>query len=285
MTVTMTEPDRIFTPYETRLQAKRAREHVVINYRRIAKRFLDWCEERGLDPAEVAPGDLDDYFSGMGEYAPTTVRHHFTYIRAAYRSAERRRVIEHNPVVEIALPKIPDKDPRILSSSELRQLRDNCKEQKILTLWYLLTYTGMRRVEIRRLEWEHVSFHTQQIRVHGKGDKIRLVPMHPDLAEHLAHLPQNAFGPVLAGRSGNGCSDATINYWMDKMRDKTGIAAWPHDFRRTVASSLYSNGVDTMTIDKIMGWAPSAMRSRYINLSVGDQLHAAILRLYMQDPL
>lgn len=281
--------DTIFAPYEARLTAKRAKEHVVVNYRRIARRFLEWCAETGIDPAAATPGDLDVYFGTFGAYAPTTVRHHFTYIRAAYRSAFRRKAIAANPVVDIALPKIPDKDPVIISNADLRALRDNCIDAKTLLLWHLLVYTGMRRTEIRRLTWGDVNLQTHQLRVHGKGDKIRLVPMHPDLELHLAHQPMQGMiaSPVLPGRGGKPAADASIEYWMAAMRNglPDDLVARCHDFRRTVASSLYRNGVDTMTIDKILGWAPSAMRSRYINLTLGDQLHAAILRLYVDDPL
>ena len=58
-----------------------------------------------------------------------------------------------------------------------------------------------------------------------------------------------------------------------------------HDFRRTVATNLHSNGVVGETIDHILGWAPVSIRQRYYHVVQPEDAHAAILQLYADEPL
>lgn len=59
----------------------------------------------------------------------------------------------------------------------------------------------------------------------------------------------------------------------------------PHDFRRTVSSSLGYNGVQEPLIDRIMGWAPRSVYRRFYRGVVDVELKRAILKLYADDPL
>jgi integrase len=59
----------------------------------------------------------------------------------------------------------------------------------------------------------------------------------------------------------------------------------PHDYRRTVATSLRRNGVDTGVIDRIMGWAPRSVFRRYYDNVADVELKRGILRLYADDPV
>ena len=58
-----------------------------------------------------------------------------------------------------------------------------------------------------------------------------------------------------------------------------------HAFRKTVATVLYEQGVREDFIDKIMGWAPSSVRSKYYSRVADNSIHASILRLYQDDPI
>jgi integrase len=156
-------------------------------------------------------------------------------------------------------------------------------------IWFhLLAYTGMRRSEIRGLKWDDgdpaasvLRLETQTIRVIGKGRKPRLVPVHPALGEVLVHHRAEPGRYVVPSDGKNGVAMETI---IDMSR-RLHPTYTPHDYRRTVATSLRRNGVDSGVIDRIMGWAPSSIFRRYYDNVADAELHRAILKLYADDPV
>jgi integrase len=144
-----------------------------------------------------------------------------------------------------------------------------------------MAYTGMRRVEISRLTWADVNFAGNTIRILGKGGKLRNIPIHPALGEVLIGSPPVPGQAVLRGRGGKPLSVTSL----DRMMRELSSTARMHDFRRTVASSLYANGVRSDTIDRILGWAPREVRSRYYVKIADEELQSAILQLHLNDPI
>jgi integrase len=144
-----------------------------------------------------------------------------------------------------------------------------------------MAYTGMRRVEISRLTWADVNFAGNTIRILGKGGKLRNIPIHPALGEVLISSPPVPGQAVLRGRGGKPLSVTSL----DRMMRELSSTARMHDFRRTAASSLYANGVRSDTIDRILGWAPREVRSRYYVKIADEELQSAILQLHLNDPI
>lgn len=268
----------IFEQYSERLKRRKKAARTIANFTRAARGFDAWARERGVDPALAGFSDLEDYFDGL-ELTGSTKRTHLANIRAAYRYAQRRGLMQHDPTVDVFIEREPDEEPRILSSEQLREIRDRCYDQRDWTLFHLLAYSGMRRNEVRTGIEQHVDLAGNTIRVVGKGGKLRLIPIHPALGEAL-QLTGDPDRPLLPGR---------FRFTSEDTLHKIGKRLFPehtfHDFRRTVASSLRRNEVDEVLIDRIMGWAPRGVQRRYY-LNVADaQLQKAILRLYADDPL
>lgn len=297
----------MFQQYEERLARRACKPNTIANFKRTAALF----EESGLDPMTAQDWEIEEWLAGLqcprtkGDVAqpsgpgsgrggrrkeclsPRTVRLHFENLRAAYGYAVHRRLLQASPCEMVRLPREPDKEPRILESAELRHILGNCitATQELLIL--TLMYTGMRRNEIRCLKWDDISPTSIRV-VAGKGDKLRHVPMHPVLGELLAPAAEYARSNdlsayVFPGRGGALMSYNNFYYMLEKVRGD--VFCTMHDFRRTVASSLYGNGVDTLIIDKIMGWAPRAVGSRYYIKTADAAMQGAILKLYADDPI
>lgn len=268
----------VFAQYAERLHRRKARPHTLANLRRTAALFA----ESGLDPLEAEDWQLEQWLVDL-PYAPRTVRLHAENLSAVYGYAAQRRLIAVSPMDTVRLPREPDKEPRILETGELRAvLREATSDQDWL-LAHLLMYTGMRRSEIRDLLWEDVSFETGTLTVMGKGGKLRKVPLHPALSEAL--MPHEGVGQsvIHADRSGRPVSDNTMQLRLDRIKGE--VSCTYHDFRRTVATSLAENEVPERIIDKIMGWAPRTVASRYYVRAADYRMQEAILRLYADDPL
>lgn len=273
--------DPLLLAYEERLRRLRRDPKTVVMYRQTARRFQAHLDDLGLAAADVEPWALEEYFAGL-DLAPGTKHAHLKRLRSAYTYAHRRGVVSVDPTRDVQIERVPDAEPCIVPNSRLREMKESISRDREWAQFHLLTFAGLRRAEAIHLDWKNVDLETSTLSVLGKGGKLRKVPIHPALAEALTDLRHREGKILLPRRSGEAIGSDT---WDAMLRSYTGGAYTAHDFRRTVASSLYANGVETDTIDKIMGWAPRAVRSRYYVKHASDALQRAILRLYADDPV
>lgn len=269
----------ILDQYAERLRRKRRSVYSQRNFDVVRRRFEQWLGAQGLS-AETATYELiEDYIDGL-DLAPSSRSQHLRWIQAAYNYAIRRGTIRHNPALDIDVEEPEPTEPRIITPAELRAIRENAWRDRDWIFFHLLAYTGMRRSEIRGLTWERVSLEAETIVVYGKGNKRRLVPIHPALGEVLARaLPLGHFVVPSSGK--HGIAMDTIQAMSRRLHP----VYTPHDYRRTVATHLRRAGVDTEVRDRIMGWAPKSVFARYYDNVADVELKRAILRLYADDPI
>lgn len=279
----------MFDQYSDRLRRKRRSPHTLSAFATAASRLDRWLETQGIRAEDATYPLLEDYFDGLAlELKPSSAETHLKMIRAAYNYAVLRGTLRHNPTLDLEIPRGPDIEPVVISNDCLRVIRDRIMYARDWVFFHLLVYTGMRRSEIRGLVWDDgssdrsvVKLEDQTIRVIGKGGKLRLVPIHPALGEVLA-LEDRAPGRYVVHSDGkHGVAVQTI---QDMTKRLSGLYT-PHDYRRTVATSLARNGVADRVIDRIMGWAKRTVRDRYYVQVAPEELHRGILRLYADDPV
>jgi integrase len=327
----MTKPENVSTTqvklatiFEAKLAQLEARDRspkTLHNYRRAVVPFQYWLDGRGLDAEDVSPEDIEAYLAhcarefreseGRRGYSPGTRRVHFNYIKSAYRLAVDRGRLAKMPFGSVEIPKVPEYVPGVISTEELHRmgLVAKLKSWRHLALWALLTYTGLRRNEIRLLRWEDIDLGGDEITVrHGKGGKVRVVPMHPTLKIVLM-LPQytgkHGVPPRIGGnekgaihgsrRTGyviapNG-SEGESPYADGEGFTKLLKAFYPgdsnefHAFRKTVASSLFAHGVQQADIETILGWATKSVFAKHYLVRRPGHLAECIRRLYADgDP-
>jgi integrase len=275
----------LFLAWEDRLHRLRRNSRTIINFRMAVRPFEDYLTALRVTPEKVEPWQVEDYFAEL-DLAASTKRNHLSSIRAAYSYALRRGAISHDPTLDIEIERIPDEEPIVIPNDELRAMRAKVWTEQGILMFHLLAYTGMRRHEIRKLIWGDVLLDEGTIRVLGKGGKLRLVPIHPALGEQLAWAKTTAEPApddyVLRGRYRT--LPVSFGTFSEIVREFTEDYT-PHDFRRTVASSLAYNGVSDPLIDKIMGWAPRTVGRRYYIRTATPDMQRAILKAYEDDPI
>lgn len=274
-------PTDIFDQYLTRLTRRGRNPGTLYIFGNVVRRFREWCANEGIDPLTAQPDDLERYFAEQ-ELAPNTLRSHLTWIRASYKYAHGRGVIPLDPTIDVDVPKPAQVRPRVIPIEYLRTAKENISEEDQWMLFHLAAYTGARQSEITTLRWQDVSLRDETIEIIGKGDKRRLVPIHPALGEVLSEHHKGR-GWVWPGRSNNGHPAATST--LQNRLQRIVPTYTFHDFRRTVASSLDANGVEESVINEIMGWAKQGVFARYYRNVAPERLQQAILKLYANDPL
>jgi integrase/recombinase XerD len=248
--------------------------------------------QRWLDRHDLAAGELgllqcEEYFDELLErQAVSTVRRHLAYVRAAYRYAVRHDLVERDPTADVRLPRLPDHDPAIYSNEQLRAIHAAIRTEREELVFFLFCFAGLRLGEVAALEWRQVEFERWQLRLAGKGGKLRLVPLHPVLTELLREQrARSGRERILGTINGQALSANTLGRSVRAIVDPVDVDSPSHAFRRTVATVMYESGVRARVIERIMGWAPRQMYERHYLRVADQQMHEAIRDLYHDDPI
>lgn len=270
--------DIILEQYAERLRRKRE-PRTQQNFRYAATKLEQGLAAKGLTASTADFAAYEDYFDGL-ELAATSKRMHLSYIKAALSYAVQRGLLRQNPIIDLDVEKPRGGPKRIIPNDCLRVIKSRVFCDFDWILFHLLTYTGMRRNEIRTLLWDAVMLEDDTIHVVGKGNKFRIIPIHPALGEILAEADRESGRPVLPAR-GRYPAEQTLHDSVKRL----SLIYTPHDYRRTVTTSLSRNAVDKRIIDQIMGWEPESIRARYYDHVATLEMRQAILKLYADDPI
>src|SRR5262249_26289980 len=154
--------------------------------------------------------------------AVSTARRHLAYVRAAYRYGVRHELVERDPTADVRLPRLPDHDPAIDSNEQLRAIHAAIRNEREEVVVFLFAFAGLRLGEVAALEWRQIEFERWQLRLAGKGGKLRLVPLHPVLTELLREQRARTGGrkQVLGTINGQGLSANTLGRSVRAMIDR-----------------------------------------------------------------
>jgi site-specific recombinase XerD len=248
--------------------------------------FGEWAMGHGLAPEEVRYRDVRRYGASLSAAgaAPATVARKLAAIRSLFGFLLRSERIEHNPADLVSSPKRGEKLPRLLSQEQMRKLLEGISAQTPLELrdraMLELAYScGLRCEEIVNLDARALDHETEQLRVHGKGSKQRLLPVGEPAQRALSDYLQRA-RPVLAADprelalfvSKNGrrlsSSDITrrLRLWTRAAAIAGGVS--PHALRHSFATHLLEGGADLRTIQELLGHASISTTQVYTRVDV-----------------
>lgn len=159
----------------------------------------------------------------------------------------------------------------------------SCRDRMIILL---LMYTGVRVSELCNIKIKNIDFLTGQLKVLGKGGKIREVPLKAEVVEvikeYLSERADNQFSDsdyLILGQRGAVKRDA-INTLLEKHTEelKLGVKLKPHTFRHTFCTRLVSKGVPLTTVSKLAGHSSVETTAKfYINCSKEEKIRAVSL--------
>jgi len=167
-----------------------------------------------------------------------------------------------------------------LSVDQVARFWSSFRTSRDLAIVGLMVLHGLRSCEVLALHTEDLLFADSQIRVSGKGNKQRFLPMVPEAAQllqHYLHLerPTNC-GPILfvslKGRA-RGCrmTPAGLRSLFRHHRRTTGVTqANPHRFRHTFATDMIRAGVSLPALMQLMGHAQIHTTMVYVQLTSQD---------------
>jgi len=241
-----------------------------INHRALA-RFFRWC--RAADVSRVTAEDLRDFLGAerrMGRRA-TGLRILAIALRRFFGWLAAQRADRSNPAEFLELPKIDRTLPETLTQPDMSRIMEapfaagalGLRDRAIMEVLY---GCGLRVSELTGLRLENVMIEEGSLRVIGKGNKERVVPIAGIAAQALArYLSEGRPGLVRARTGGevflnrHGSKLTTARVWgiVKTIAAAAGIEkrAYPHALRHSFATHLLENGADLRAIQEMLGHA------------------------------
>lgn len=243
------------------------------------RRFAVWCTARGVDrPAAVDLRTVRRYTQTLTESgaAPSSVTRALAALRAAFRALVRAGVVEGNPAELAPGPRKPQRLPRVVKPTEAARLLDEIpadqdplalRDRVMLEIAY---GSGLRAAELVRLDVTDIDLEGRQLRVTGKGEKTRTLPLGDPAADAvrrylargrsvLTDAPTE--GPaetaLLVSRRGRRLSTSDVRRRMQIWVRAANLPGdlHPHALRHSFATHLLDGGADLRAIQELLGHA------------------------------
>jgi site-specific recombinase XerD len=256
-----------------------AAERTRVAYAGDVRRFAAWCAADGRD----GPGDVDvrtvrRYTQTLTERgaAASSVTRALAALRALFRALVRAGVVDGNPAELAPGPRKPRTLPRVVKPVDAARLLDEIpadddalaiRDRAMLEIAY---GCGLRAAELVRLDVVDVHLEERALRVTGKGEKTRTVPLGDPAADAVrrwlargrpALVDPPRDGPaepaLLVSRRGLRLSTSDVRRRMDRWVREAGLPSdlHPHALRHSYATHLLDGGADLRSIQELLGHA------------------------------
>ena len=250
----------------------------VPSQRRTLLRFADY--------AAVKPHDLDEgHVRGFMTDHPasaSTRRQRFSTIRGFCQWLVRNGHLEADPTADLKAPRQPRPVPRAYPSELVAHLLEVVPDRRARLVVLLEVQEGLRACEVARLEVGDIDFHDREVRVNGKGQRERILPVSDEtweaLEAYLRQFPAKA-GPLI--RSYNdpkaGLCAAYVVHMMGRWLRAAGVKeGGGHGLRHTMATQLLRGGADVRDVQNALGHASLSSTSVYLPFSDAKRLRGVM---------
>jgi integrase/recombinase XerC len=263
------------------------------NYRRDLHALADWCDDAGLagwdalDTGHVRAYAAARFRRGLSS---RTIQRELSAARTFFRYLLREGEVRQNPVASVSAPKAKKRLPGNLDADSMGRLLDIRGSAPLVVrdraIMELLYSSGLRLAELVGLDVGDVDRADATVRVTGKGNKERIVPVgrHALAAltawlkarSPLAAVDERAMFVSRRGtRLGRRAIQDRVRYWAKRQGIDSRV--YPHLFRHSFATHLLESSHDLRGVQELLGHANIATTQVYTHL---DFQHLA--RIYDQ---
>ena len=265
------------------------------SYRRDLAAWSSWLGKRGRTLLTAQRADVDAYVADQfrGKAKATSVSRRLSALRRFYALQLQQGTLAADPTLRVRSPKLPRRLPKNLSEKDVEALlgapdSDTTLGLRDRAMLETLYATGLRVSELVGLTLAQVSLDTGVVRVVGKGNKERLVPLGEEAIRWLTRYLASA-RPALVGSGKSSAVFVTTRrapltrqaFWalVKRMGVKAGIPGAtlsPHVLRHAFATHLLNHGADLRVLQLLLGHADITTTTIYTHVARErlKQLHA-----------
>ena len=253
------------------------------------ERFAAWALDREIDSVtKVTPPLLSEFLISEKKrgLSATSIKLEAVALRIFFRFLTARARIQADPAEKLPLPRLPQTLPQPLSQPDMAKLvaaptGDSPLEIRDRALLELLYACGLRIAEACSVRLENLDEEGGVIRVTGKGNKTRLIPVGRAALEALKFYLTNARPKLVSPKSGaeiflsvrgHALTPARIWQLVRHYAKLAGIeeAIHPHQLRHSFATHLLAGGADLRIIQEMLGHASIATTQIYTQVDRGQ---------------
>ncbi len=249
-------------------------ENSVEAYGRDIEKLTQFLEQHGIEknPAALELTDLQQFVKWVAELGmtPTSQARIISGIRAFYKYCSLEQIVVNDPTVLLEAPKLKRALPDVLGFEEIEHIigqidlskPEGGRNKAILETMYSC---GLRVSEVVNLKLSQLHLDTGFIRVIGKGDKERLVPIGESATKYIniyrndirVHMPvkKGQEDILFLNRRGSKLTRVMIFLLLKDLVKKAGITKniSPHTFRHSFATHLVEGGADLRAVQEMLG--------------------------------
>ena len=275
-----------FHDFLTMLRVERnVSTHTMDAYKRDINQYLLYLGDLDIkNLSDVKSTHIRDYIRILsdGGMAPASISRIISSIRTYYRFLSSENILDENPVLLINNPKLPKKLPDVLSEKEISLIINAIQKssqfyQRDKAIIEMLYSCGIRVTELCNLEMSNLFIDEDLIRVMGKGNKERLLPLGirsrrylDDYIKHSrnSHIKKSGSSFVFVSRNGNQLTRAMINIILNKWTQASGLkkSVSPHKLRHSFATHLLEGGADLRFVQALLGHSDISTTQIYTHI-------------------
>ena len=261
--------------------------HSIEAYERDINRYLLFLkeEEKICSLEEVNQKHIRGFIRVLNDahLAPASITRTFSSIRSFHSFLSEEQFVQKNPSQLLDSPKPKKKLPSVLTLEEINEILGSIDTASQLgkrdfALLELLYSAGVRVSELCDLNMSDLLVDSELIRVRGKGNKERLIPMGSrawkSINDYLKYerpglaKKENNLGKIFLSRNGFPLTRMAVNIILKKWTQASGLKknVSPHTFRHSFATHLLEGGADLRAVQEMLGHVDISTTQIYTHL-------------------
>lgn len=244
-----------------------------------------WLQARGGSGVKANRADVMDFIAWRVQAGarPRSTARQLSSFRRFYRYLVRDGVITEDPTAQIAMPKIGRSLPKSLTEEEVEALLAAPEVEQSLgyrdrTMLEVLYATGLRVSELVNLRAGQINMNQGVLRIVGKGDRERLIPLGEEAVDWLQKFINGARLEILLERQtdylfptrrGDRMTRQAFWHIIKRYAQKAGVqkALSPHTLRHAFATHLLNHGADLRVVQMLLGHSDLSTTQIYTHVA------------------
>ncbi|OOF55193.1 site-specific tyrosine recombinase XerD [Rodentibacter genomosp. 2] len=261
-------------------------ENTVQSYRLDLTALCDWLDKNNLSLETLDAVDLQHFLGERVEqgYKATSTARLLSAMRKLFQYLYREKYRTDDPSAILSSPKLPSRLPKYLSEQQVTDLLNTPNveiplELRDKAMLELLYATGLRVTELVSLTIENMSVQQGVVRVIGKGNKERIVPMGEEAVYWVRQFMLYARPILLDGQSSDIVFPSQRAQQMTRqtfwhrikhyavLADIDSNALSPHVLRHAFATHLVNHGADLRVVQMLLGHSDLSTTQIYTHVA------------------
>lgn len=266
---------------------KRYSPHTLLSYQNDLEQFADYSlkQYERDNIVQCTHLEIRSWIVSMMEQKITarSINRKISALKSFFKYMMRKGEVTKSPLAKVLNPKTGKRLPsfvdktgidKLLNDLEFPEGFEGVRDKMVIELLY---GTGMRRSELINLKETDIDSYNSQVKVLGKGNKERIIPIHPDLKNSINHYLDEkrktfeaSAQTVLVGDKGKKMQPGEVYSIVKKyLNEVTTIdKRSPHVLRHTFATHLMNNGADINAVKELLGHSSLAATQVYTHNTI-----------------